>query len=129
MDLEELRECCITNHRDMWHWLAGNPDKEKADWPGWKYHNNDVFDKEGSNYCFLCGYASAIPNKDINECLNCPLGWGITDECVDDDSYYKKYRDSVTITDKTKYAEIIANLPEKDDTKDRLIIEETMWRC
>lgn len=113
MDLEELREYCITNHRDMWHWLADNPDKEKAGWPGWKYHDDDDFDKEGSNYCFLCGYVSTDPDK---SCFDCPLEWGVSDMCWngDDDSYYEMYSENcLTLSDRAYYARIIANLPEK----------------
>ena len=117
MNLKELRKYCIDNHRKMWHWLAENPDKVKRDWPGWKHHNNDVFSKEKSSHCFLCGYISVDLEKD---CHNCPIDWVITDMCEEvypKTSYYTSYYDAITHKAKTKYAKIIANLPEKDDAK------------
>ena len=116
MNTKELRKYCIDNHRKMWHWLAENPDKNKKDWPGWKRHNDDIFPKEEENYCFLCGYISADSEKD---CDNCPIDWVVTDMCMETypkKSYYLSYYDTLTLKAKTKYAEIIANLPEKDDT-------------
>ena len=127
MDLEELRKYCIDNHRKMWHWLAENPKKGKKDWPGWEHHNDSIFLKEDS-YCFLCGYISADPDKD---CHNCPMDWGITDKCMNayqKISYYTSYCDAIKLKAKTKYAKIIAELPEKDDTEE-LTIKEAMWRC
>lgn len=112
MDKKELREYCIDNHREMWHWLAENPTNVKKDWPGWDLHNNDVFDRERSRYCFLCGYVSAYPNKSCSDCL---LDWGISEFCeltgLDGDTYFERYCLSGSSKDRTKYAEIIANLP------------------
>ena len=128
MNTKELRKYCIDNHRKMWHWLAENPDKKKKDWPGWKDYNNDPPLDEIA-YCFLCCYKFQTKGS----CYDCPLDWGITDMCmyVNDPSmsYYELYSNAITTTDKSKYAKIIANLPEKDDTEERLIIEEAMWRC
>ena len=110
MDSEELRKYCIDNHRKMWHWLSENPKKEKKDWPGWEHH------KKEDGYCFLCGYISADPDKD---CHSCPIDWVVTDMCstvYPKKSYYQLYLNAITHKAKTKYAEIIANLPEKDDT-------------
>ena len=115
MDLKELRRYCFDNHRKMWHWLAENPKKGKKDWPGWKHHNDSIFSKEEADHCFICGYISDDPDKD---CYNCPMDWVITNICVDtypEKSYYLSYCDAITHKAKTKYAKIIANLPEKDN--------------
>ena len=115
MDLKELRKYCIDNHRKMWNWLAENPKKGKKDWPGWEHHNDDVFNKKEEDHCFLCGYVSAEPDKGCSHCL---LDWVVTYKCSDNDSYFEKYHcDFLTLEDRAKYAEIIANLPEKDDAK------------
>ena len=117
MDLKELRKYCIDNHREMWNWLADNPDKVKSDWPGWEKHNDDIFQKKEENYCFLCGY---ISYSTYGDCYSCPIDWGITDMCEDvypETSYYTSYCDAITHKAKTKYARIIANLPEKDDAE------------
>ena len=128
MNTKELRKYCIDNHRKMWHWLAENPNKNKKDWPGWKKYNIDPSPKE-MKYCFLCGYISHT-EKDKG-CYHCPLDWYITDMCMSrypEESYYLSYCDAITLKAKTKYAKIIANLPEKDDTEE-LTIKEAMWRC
>ena len=112
MDLKELKKYCIDNHREMWNWLAENPDKDKVSWPGWSETS-----LEKINHCFLCGYVQQIPHGD---CPNCPLNWGITTICVErhpEKSYYYLYQEAETHKDRTKYAKIIANLPEKDDTE------------
>ena len=117
MDLKELRKYCIDNHRKMWHWLSDNPDKVKKDWPGWEKYDIDPSPKE-MEYCFLCCY---ISHTEDMSCNDCPLDWVITDMCegtYPETSYYVSYYDAITLKAKTKYAKIIANLPEKDDTED-----------
>lgn len=127
MKLKKLRKYCIDNHRKMWNWLADNPDKNKKDWPGWEKCDIDLPPNE-INHCFLCGYVELA--KD-GKCIYCTLALGVTDMCVRIEpewSYYMLYKDSVMIADKTKYARIIANLPEKDDIEE-LIIKDAMRRC
>ena len=119
MDLKELRKHCIDNHRKMWHWLAENPDKNKQDWPGWEEHNGKDFDPIMNQYCFLCGYVSVAYGKESYHA--CPLDWGISEFCEDGDdqcTYYEKYCDAIMHAHRAKYAEIIANLPEKDDVEE-----------
>ena len=114
MDLKELRKYYIDNHRKMWHWLAENSDKVKRDWPGWeKYDSNPPPDE--MEHCFLCVYTSHTENMD---CHNCPIDWCITDMCMDVypvKSYYLSYCNAIKLKAKTKYAKIIAELPEKKD--------------
>ena len=108
--MKELRKSYIAKHREMWNWLANNPDKGKASWPGWSKTS-----LEKINHCFLCGYVQKVPHGD---CSNCPLDWGITTMCVErhpGDSYYYLYQEATTPTDRAKYAKIIANLPERDN--------------
>ena len=108
MELNELKKAYISKHREIWNWLAENPDKEKMHWPGWE--NN----KRVSNNCFLCGYSDATGHE--GGC-NCPLDWGRTKSCMDREhelSYYLLYNEAFSLEDRAKYAEIIANLPEKN---------------
>ena len=97
----------------MWNWLTDNPDKKKKDWPGWQMDYSDLFSKEGENHCFLCGYVSNTPEE---ECFNCPLDWGATETCLNTDtepaSYFSLYCDAKTEKEGSKYASIIAKLPE-----------------
>ena len=122
MELEQLREFCIKNHRIMWNWLADNPDKGKQDWPGWKMDYSDLFSVGAENFCFLCGYISNTPEE---ECFNCPLDWGVTKTCINTDTEPVSYFGLYCIImpehkkERSKYARIIANLPEKDDRKEK----------
>ena len=117
MKLEQLRKFCIKNHRIMWNWLADNPDKNKEDWPGWEMNYDDLFSGGEQNFCFLCGYVSNTPE---GECFNCPLDWGVSETCVpnsapnntEPESYFELYCDAKTEKETSKYARIIANLPE-----------------
>ena len=100
----------------MWNWLAENPKKRKKDWPGWKNHNDYIFPKAEHSYCFLCGYVSADPEKG---CSNCLLDWIITGKCIstedESESYFGLYYNAKTEKEQSKYAKIIAELPEKKD--------------
>jgi hypothetical protein len=105
----KTKEYYIKKHREVWKWLAENPDKEKAQWPGWKPGEHIA------NDCFLCCYVDKLEN---NSCKNCPLDWTITKECMDTLptlSYYFLYEEALSPKLKTEYAKIIANLPEKKE--------------
>ena len=58
-----------TAHKEMWTWLAENPEMEKKDWPGWKAFDKDYF--EDHNLCFACEF---ISKTDLG-CENCPIDW------------------------------------------------------
>ena len=64
-------------HWRLWDWLAKNPTKQKADWPGWVNYPNGVLMN-----CFAC--SSTAPNMDtlpsckrcpLPSCQRCPLNW------------------------------------------------------
>lgn len=112
--MKSLRKSYIAKHREIWNWLADNPSKEKKDWPGWEEY---VGSKIEINYCFLCDYVNFAKG---GMCSFCPLDWGITKKCMQikpELSYYLLYSDAPDLVLKSKYAEIIANLPEKDYTE------------
>lgn len=46
-------------HKELWGWLAANPDKDKKHWPGW-----DLFDEEAYADCFACE-----SSRDCSECM------------------------------------------------------------
>lgn len=41
-------------HRELWQWLADNPDKEKINWPRWEGNGDNV--EIVMTRCFPCGY-------------------------------------------------------------------------
>ena len=56
-------------HWRLWDWLAKNPTKQKADWPGWINYPNGVLMN-----CFAC--SSTAPSMDtLPSCKRCPLKW------------------------------------------------------
>lgn len=42
-------------HRELWDWLAENPDKMKCDWPRWDKNGGSVMIPV--HYCFGCAWA------------------------------------------------------------------------
>ena len=63
--------------RDLWQWLADNPDKRKQDWLGWKRNGGKIprclddcpvcqYDTlhEDCNYCLLWGEGKELKGKD-----------------------------------------------------------------
>lgn len=78
----ELRDL----HRQLWQWLADNPEKYKGDWPGWAGYP-DVYAQQ---QCFAC-YG--------HTCYTCPCHWGsrsnygaaFTCSCTSRHTVYRKY--------------------------------------
>jgi len=49
----------LAAHREMWAWLAQNPDKKKHHWPGWQRFRMRYGNVMVLVDCFLCAYALA----------------------------------------------------------------------
>jgi len=73
-------------HKELWQWLADNPEKYKKDWPGWSNHAGAWNDPQ----CFACyGYT----------CDTCPCHWGSRTDyevtrrcsCTARHTVYRKY--------------------------------------
>lgn len=64
-----------TAHRDLWGWLAENPDKEKHNWPGWQINGGEV--QDSSTSCLACDYVEDIGMGHSWTCLRdcCPIMW------------------------------------------------------
>lgn len=74
-----------TAHKELWDWLAKNPDKEKDDWKGWDIHGGKyVLD---GNCCFACLYDDYTEGR----CNDCPLVWAHLSCCSQENSLYKKW--------------------------------------
>lgn len=113
----------LTAHKELWNWLANNPDKKKSEWPGWKRNGGKY--KHQANFCFACGYASSDDSMDDDcEFKTCPFIWhnntNIHDDgncwldCECDGSEYKSWKDAETAKLKSRYARQIANLPVRE---------------
>jgi len=100
-------------HKQLWNWLADNPEMDKGDWPGWKQNGGEFFSPY--SYCFACD------DSNIEDgCGECPLDTD-TDPDNDFDStfclggLYWKWRTAWTNGNLRKvYALEIANLPLKE---------------
>ena len=100
----------VENHRKMWLWIAEETLKRKK-----KMEKEDYFKevrpglKSVLNDCFCCQYVSNIGS---NLCIKCPIIWDKT-YCVD--SRYCEWLFELDYNLAAKYANDIANLPERPD--------------
>lgn len=115
----------LTAHREMWLWLAENPDKNKWNWPGWKKNGGTYEISDGNYHCFACDYAGNITHYK-KDCESCPLIWVRPDgspmeqiqyvcehgSCYD--SYKLAYWYVGYKKDRCAYATMIANLQVKE---------------
>ena len=112
-----------TAHKELWNWLADNPDKKKNEWPGW-ISNNGLY-KCPENFCFACGYALSDDYMEEDcEFKTCPLIWHNNENVHDDGNCwfncecnggeYGSWEDAETAELKSWYARQIANLPVRE---------------
>ncbi len=104
------KEETVENHRDLWDWLAQNPQAEKEDWPDWeeKFYGYDYEELDDYSHCFLCMFAQ-------EDCGGCPVEWPGRN-CGTNliaKSPYIQWQDAHDDADRTKYAIIIRDLPER----------------
>ena len=96
-------------HRQLWLWLAKNPDMAKKDWPGWIHNGGPV--KETQHDCFLCERYQ----HDKEEFCDCPIEWSKGDrrygpcEAVDS-TFYEWYYCSPDIQERSRLARQIAGM-------------------
>ena len=74
-------------HKQLWRWLALNPDQEKYDWPGWKEYKDG---EEPENLCFAC---DAVLEEGVLNCAACPLQWPEGGCMVERSSPFSAWRD------------------------------------
>ena len=96
-------------HREMWGWLTENPDKEKEDWPRWKWKWRNGGEVEGVfALCFACEYS-----KGCDKCLfvwpgaDCQHGTG--------GGLYNKWLFEKNAERRAALAAQIRDLPVRDD--------------
>lgn len=90
------------NHVRLWLWLAHNPNREKAEWWGWKYWPDTA-----GCLCFACNSIGiGVP---CERGKRCPLNWGLPKFCIAPGSLYQQ-RDA-WYTDKDEVSLAIADLP------------------
>lgn len=61
-------------HRELWLWLADNPEMLKSDWPRWKHNGGDI--GFVTSYCFACEYIESMYQLgfDVGCHKYCPIG-------------------------------------------------------
>lgn len=100
-------------HKEMWLWLAANPDAGKEDWPRWK--DMDILAAKAIHHCFAC--TSLEDRETVDTCERCPLLWGTLDnKCIGGEynGLYEQWIDARG-SRRSKLAVEIANLPIRDD--------------
>lgn len=70
-------------HKELWFWLAENPDKGKNSWPGWGKLPCNAYK------CFACAQTET---KFGIDCDICPLDWE-----VEDDGFYCEHDGSIFV--------------------------------
>lgn len=104
----------LTAHKELWNWLADNPNKGKINWPGWK-RNGGIYDAMGS--CFACEYDKQCGTSFFDSCEKCPIVWGGID-CQNLNSPYFQWVTLLNIPSnykrRSKLARQIANLPVRE---------------
>ena len=92
-------------HREMWNWLAENPEKSKKDW---LEDNGYTGDKYLLNECFACDECGG-------HCSECPLDERVI-RC--DGGLFNAWWNTTDMDTKSRLAKVIANLPwRKGDEK------------
>ena len=100
-----------TNHIRLWDWLSKNPDKNKFNWPQWKYNIGNIDHVENS--CFSCEYTNYIDPDDEHSCNGCPLVWP-SGVCYSGGLYTKWILAKDDLDERIKIAKEIRDLPVKD---------------
>lgn len=97
----------VENHRKMWRWIAKKTlERKRKVWKDEYFEENKL--DPTINDCFCCEYASQIIAFD---CVKCPINWEnklCTNSCYADWSDCDSYRYCAY------YADLIANLPERE---------------
>lgn len=100
-----------TAHKELWDWLAKNPDKNKYDWPGWGFNGGKHVATRG---CFACKYVVYRYGWDKkDDCENCPLVWPNDIYCDEnsDESLYGAWRNETDLKKRSELARQIRDLP------------------
>lgn len=67
LSLKESKKRCA----ELWGWIANNPEKEKNDWPKWKF-NGGKYNKVACS-CFACNYTISRAESYGIDCNYCFL--------------------------------------------------------
>ena len=92
--------------RDLWQWLADNPDNEKYEWLGWEENGGKIPECWGS--CPLCQYATLHKGR-CDSCLLWGKGKELEGRCHDyKSSYWRWYYSKDSTVRKVAALEIVA---------------------
>lgn len=98
-----------TAHKELWDWLAKNPDKAKSEWPCWDI-NCGIYSSNG-DYCFACEYADA---RGSMLCRECPLIWPVHNCCSKEGGLYDMWTSESEEEARAGLAEQIRDLPVRE---------------
>lgn len=107
-----------TAHKELWGWLAKNPDKEKSDWHGWRKNGGQY--PTGFRHCFACAYAAKCCIRGLL-CSHCPFeldkralrpNYDCLGGLFSDWLYAREIKE-----ERIKFAVMIRNFPVRDDVE------------
>lgn len=106
-----------TAHKELWNWLAQNPDKQKRDWGGWEENGGEYQYGGAYEYCFACDYENERNDywQDSDDgCRYCPLAWTEDNPCTTQNSLYLRWIRENNLEQRAKLAVQIRDLPVKE---------------
>lgn len=105
----------VENHRKLWRWIAEQTREQKRIVDKVEYFR--VFNlKRVTNNCYCCEYVktSVAGAEDMN-CELCPIIWSNDVKLYcEDDAEYTEWRTVETWQEAAHWAEVIAELPERE---------------
>ncbi len=102
------REATIKKHRELWHWIANKT--RQLHRKVWKHENLEVREYNPRGDCWCCDYA----NNMVLDCADCPIDWP-GKSCFSKESPFYKWRHEDDPETAAMYADMIAELPERED--------------
>lgn len=77
-----------TAHKELWDWLAKNPDRDTRDWPRWRKNGGEY--QTPISHCFACEYDEEEGGEagNIFACESCPLEWPQGKLCCNDNGIH-----------------------------------------
>jgi len=100
---------CIRYHRELWNWLAENPEKQKTDWPGFKNFHYGI-----TSHCFACQYV-ANNSMVCYDSKNCLFVWRNPLGCMQDGAEFAIWDDYND--------ELLFNIVNKGSEEFRIVCE------
>lgn len=103
-------------HKELWEWLARNPQKHKYQWPRWSQNRGSI--DAGKFFCVACFFNTEHkkPSDPVGECTCCPIcinGRDTLKGCMG--GLFEKWFLETDLVKKAEVARIIRDLPVREE--------------